>query len=339
MEQVLGSKDCPDGLLGLNLHRSTEFVTNSRGQKLHIRTHACANVKKCKGLVISLHGIGAHISRINQAHWAKSMTETNNYHYVCLDFHGHGHSEGDRAMINNYRDLLDDITSLLNALYRIPSDEVQTHCNISLPPLRAASCPFYVMGNSLGGAVSLLFTHLATSPTTPAEAQGWTGACKGAILASPALSIKKPADIIINILDYVIVPLFPTSHVPHIFTSLKSDDLIWDRPEYIDYVTADGYPVGLSNREPITFKSAQSVLRMSDAINELLPRMGNDMRVLVLMDPNDQVCQFSGVEKLQELSPLNERGLIKVVPMVDGRHDVLTNQMDRAMEIIGQWLS
>ena len=41
----------------------------------------------------------------------------NGYGYICLDFHGHGYSEGTRALINDMGDLEDDCLCLLEVLF------------------------------------------------------------------------------------------------------------------------------------------------------------------------------------------------------------------------------
>ena len=95
------------------LTRSGEYVTNSRGQRLHLRT---AQASSAKGLILYVHGIGAHCSRPNTKYFSSFFTTKLNYHYAAFDFHGHGYSEGERGFINTYDDLLDDLSSVLSAL-------------------------------------------------------------------------------------------------------------------------------------------------------------------------------------------------------------------------------
>ena len=316
------------------LTRSGEYVINSRGQRLHLRT---AQASSAKGLILYVHGIGAHCSRPNTKYFSSFFTTKLNYHYAAFDFHGHGYSEGERGFINTYDDLLDDLSSVLSALYR-ESDKPagESHHQVNLAPLLPSDCPFFLFGNSMGGGVTLLFTHLLTHcPPPDAAHPRYSVACKGCILSAPALQISKPPAAILALLDWVVAPLFPTAAVPSVFSSLKSDTLVWDSDDYISYIQRDP----LANNAPIVFRTAQSVMRLCEAVQGAMPLIAAaDLRILVFMDPEDKICQFQGVCMLQEVSPIALRGDVKVVPMVDGRHDLLTNRMDEVAEVVEQWL-
>ncbi len=49
-------------LRSLTLPQSSEFVTNGRGQRLHVRTRQTSH-EQPKGVVVFLHGLHAHCSR------------------------------------------------------------------------------------------------------------------------------------------------------------------------------------------------------------------------------------------------------------------------------------
>lgn len=126
-----------------------------------------------------------------------------NYALVCLDFHGHGYSEGTpRAYVDDFGHLLDDATCLIREVY---SDSLDLHeCGFnehvsghhkhrnnsksvateksqhersdtseqqqqtpSVYNLRANKVPFHIMGQSMGGAVAirlgLYYQQLATT--------------------------------------------------------------------------------------------------------------------------------------------------------------------------------
>lgn len=339
-EEVAKAKKRGD-LLGLTLPKSEEWVRNSRGHRLHVRTWA-AKVPQAKGLVLSLHGMGAHCSRPNSTYLARAITETLGFHFVSFDFHGMGRSEGERGMLHDYNHLLDDVNCVLEALYRSAATG-EGEGEIRLEPLKAASCPFYLMGNSLGGAVALSFTHKASSPTTLEEAKLWSGACQGCILLSPALNVRKPAAPVLSVLDWVVVPLLPSYPIPSFFTSISDDSLTWESEEYREYIYADDDSAGgLSRRGSPSFKTAQSILRLCEHIEEIVPLLGKAnpaLRVLILIDPDDKVVLFSAVERLQEEAPLSkEEGRVKVVPMPGGRHDLTVNRLDEVYEVVSEWL-
>ena len=327
-------------LLSLTLPKSEEWVKNSRGEKLHVRTCA-AKAPQAKGLVLSLHGMGAHCSRPNSTYLARAIMEKLGFHFVTFDFHGMGRSEGERGMLHDYNNLLDDVSCVLGALYRSAAPG-EGEGEIRLEPLKATSCPFYLVGNSLGGAVALSFAHKASSPTTLEEAKLWSGACQGCILLSPALNVRKPAAPVLSVLDWVVVPLLPSYPIPSFFTSVSDDSLTWESEEYREYMLADDDQAGgLSRRGAPTFKTAQSVLRLCEHIEEIVPLLGKanpTLRVLVLIDPEDRVVLFSAVERLQEEAPLSKEGRVKVVPMPGGRHDLTVNRLDEVVEVVSEWL-
>ena len=332
----------PEGLASLSLAASEEWVTNSRGLRLHVRT-ATSKTAGAKGIVVFVHGIGAHCSRPNWTLLSKYFTESLGYHYAAFDFAGHGYSAGLKGYIGSPEDLLDDLSSFLDVLYR-PSSSSSDSSQVKLPALDPSNTPFFLLGSSMGGAVSLLLAHLATqSSDVKREAlrgvAHWGRACSGCILSAPALLISKPPAAIIFVLDWIVSPLLPTALLPAAFSSSKPDSLTWELDAYGDYVQADP----LSRSGPLMFRTAGSVVRLIDAVGDAVPAIGGGsgeggLRVLVLMDPDDGICLFAGAERLQEMSPLAARGGVKLVPMPGARHDVLTNRMDEAVEVVAQWL-
>lgn len=371
----------------LNLPQSPEFVINSRGQRLHVRTSASQG--PCKGLVVNLHGYGAHCSRVNFSALSSHFTSMQ-YHYVAFDFHGHGYSEGERHFIADHRHLLDDLGSVLAALYReeeqkTPSPALapiaaaataatttDAHApapasaappaaagdsqplNILLPPLLTCT-PFYLLGSSLSGALSLLYAqHLCNPPekTAPeggvfcmpaqgAQASGppreptWRSAFRGCILVAPALALKKPHAIVLSLLEYVVVPLVPTMLVPSWIGAQLPDSQTWESPGYIAYVVSDkAENGGLSSGSGICFRTAQSVLKMGDEVQANLPH--SDFPVLILHDPNDAICLYSGSDRARGLVP--DPAKVELVDMPGALHDVLTNRLDEALGKIDAWL-
>ena len=340
-EVATAAESGPEALRALSLPRSQEFVTNSRGQRLHVRTQGCCSkgLDPVKGIVIYVHGVGAHCSRPNFTALSTAFRERMGYHFAALDFHGHGYSEGDKGLVSSHDHLLNDVSSFLTVLYRhadADADAPTTNFKVNLPPLDPVTCPVTLLGNSMGGGVSLLFAHLCCSSSSSSSEDRYMSACRGCILSAPALLVSKPPPVVLALLDWVVAPLFPTSPVPPIFSTLKSE-MIWESDDYIAYVKADDV---LSNTSPIMFKTAQSIVRLCDQVQETLPLLSKDykMRILVMHDPDDKVCLFQGVEQLQELAPLAATGAVKVVPMPGGRHDLLTNRIDEATEIIAQWM-
>jgi pimeloyl-ACP methyl ester carboxylesterase len=101
----------------LNIPQSEEFVVNNRGQILHCRSYwPKAGDSPAKAVVVYCHGYSSHINRPAQEYTSTSLNEIG-YAYITIDYHGHGYSEGDRSLIESYDNLMDDILSLLFALF------------------------------------------------------------------------------------------------------------------------------------------------------------------------------------------------------------------------------
>ena len=337
-----------NSMKGLSLPKGLEFVTNGRGQRLHVRTRLAASDPsngRPRGLVLYLHGMHSHGSRINFTTLAREINSMG-FHYAALDFHGHGYSDGHPGVITSHLDLLDDVESFLSVLYRDPNVERANapQFHVDAAALDPQSCVFYLLGSSMGGGVALVLAHMCCSRASPANADRYSTACRGCILAAPALQVKLPwfaPSFIVPplkfIMNWAVLPLVPSLGLPEstITTSSAATHAIWDTDEYISYVNADA----ASFRGALYFKTLFAIFGLSDAALAAIPQLTHDsMRILVLMDPDDAVTDFAGVQNLQQAAPIAARGRVSVVQMPRGRHDILTNRIDDAVEAIAAWL-
>lgn len=155
--------------ISLALPKSDEYVINSRGQRLNVRTYTgdSSSGWKARGVVVYIHGYAAHISRPPQPLLAQAFNRRG-FAYAGVDFHGHGYSEGDRALVLSCDDLIDDVMSFMLLLYsRGPAGSrtanggeaaisVSGKLNFYAPP----NIPFWLMGSSMGGGCSVLVGNL-----------------------------------------------------------------------------------------------------------------------------------------------------------------------------------
>jgi len=479
VRQAVSNQGAP---LSLNSPESEEFVINSRGQKLHVRSSWPSTRSETKrdprGLVVFLHGYASHINRPTHVYLAEKYN-AQGMAYVGLDFHGHGYScydqREERALVTDYEHLIDDVFSLLKAIFALhheyepfssssysssssssvagsgvgddtgsvvssvlpsappPSAAAAAHTNRfaphwSLDVKCKAGTPFFLIGNSMGGAVAVLVANelqairaglveemmaneatitrsTSTSPTSQnksaAESEetregsssgGGTGGggkkskrgveetqClnvfgtdkkkiyfdvnagkrlaqgfSGCVLASPACSVNKPNPVILAIMEYVIVPLFPSTSIPSMVNKNMEDSAIWKSRDYVAYVQADGYDNGgLSWTENIRFKTASQILAMSSRVEEEMSSVS--FPFLIFHDPQDRVCAYAGVERLVSLAvtPCTTHSLSSgggstsierndnklLVDMIDGRHDIITNDLHTFLETSSAWMS
>lgn len=335
-----------DALQRLSLPKSSEFVTNGRGQRIHVRTQLAAQ-ETCKeapkGIVVYLHGLHSHGSRIICSALAAELNAIG-FHFAALDFHGHGHSDGQPGVVASHSDLIDDAHSLLAALYRGPSAAAPcpAHC-LHAPPL-PASCPFFLLGSSMGGAVALVLANMCCSTVPPASPHPYSSACCGAILLAPAIRIKlpwfAPAFILSPFkaaLRWLVLPLSPSSVLPGSFKKASAPEHpIWDTEEYIAYVDADP----ATYHGDLHLSTLCSIIDLSHAALDAASALQHhSLRVLAFMDPADAVTDFSGVQALCSTAAAACDGRVTVVEMPGAKHDVLSNRADAVLQRMAAWLT
>lgn len=336
-----------DALHRISLPKSHEFVTNSRGQRIHVRTQSASATgysdSSHRGVVIFLHGLHSHCSRANFEVLAPKFNNLG-FHFAALDFNGHGHSDGVPGLIASHHDLIDDAASLLAVLYRDgSSDSGAGSFHVDAAPLDP-STPFFLLGSSMGGAVSLVLAHMCYSRARGPQTDRYSAACRGCILAAPAISIKLPwfaPNFIVSPLKFAmrwaVLPLMPSLTIPKAFKKgCARDHPIWDTEEYISYVDAD--PATYHGDLHVT--TFFSLLDLSAASLAAIPELNHDtMRILAFIDPEDQVTDFAGLRVLHGAAPIAAAGRVRVIEIADAKHDIITNRMDEVFETIAAWLT
>ena len=204
---------------------------------------------KPKAIIVYLHGYAAHSNRPGQTYMSSQFTEKG-FGYVCFDFHGHGYSEGLRALVSSLDNLLDDCLSLLSALY---SDEgyadESSASNRKKFHLKnyAQNVPFFIFGHSMGGSTAVALGHYISDKTNDFRTNDdkkllISNHFSGCLLFCPAIDVKVPAPIIVTIMDYLIVPIFGHYSVPEFIQPTSSNrHEVWRNPHYTTYIQRDGY--------------------------------------------------------------------------------------------------
>ena len=76
-----------------NLPKGDNFLVNSRGQRLHVRTFLPADggkAEEVKALLVWSHGYAAHVNGPTVAKVMKGMNESG-FAVIAIDHHGHGY--------------------------------------------------------------------------------------------------------------------------------------------------------------------------------------------------------------------------------------------------------
>ena len=187
----------------INLPRTEEFVMNSRDQKLHVRTSWPASTVPLRGILVYCHGYGGHCSRP----WVPYLCEqlhAKGFAFVGLDWHGFGYSEGVvKALVGGVDDFVDDVMSLLSALYATNQHTGKLHRTAT------PTTPFFLTGFSMGGpAVALTASHIMRSEPVLAPL------FKGCVFIAPAFEVKRPNAITAAVLQNLVVPCFGSTPIP-----------------------------------------------------------------------------------------------------------------------------
>lgn len=332
------------GPAAVHLPRTDEFVTNNRGQRLHVRSVWPADLASTKCCVLAMHGYGAHSNRptfraLGEALCGSSIA------FISFDFHGHGYSEGERGLVEAPVNLVDDALSVLLALYAPATSGLTS--KVTRPP---ADLRLFIMGHSMGGGTSLVVSHLlGRSPQTIARTPFFdfhvdtivsniSPCFQGAVLLAPVSGASVVPGIVRHMLLRPLSCLFPKACLPACLLDENStNSRVWSSPTYRCYIEADGFPanpMGLSYGGNMRFSTGASILALGDIVKATLTHAV--FPFLVLHDPvGDITLPITGSEALLAASPSDDKVLIHVP---DALHDLLANKPKAVIQILVDWL-
>jgi len=336
-----------------NLEESSEYVINPRGQKLSVRTALPPAGVAVRGYVLFLHGYCAHGSRPVHTHLTTAFTSAG-YGYITLDFHGHGRSEGERAVVRDAWDLVDDALCLVLALHGDDATHLQSAQTNRLlgaqSSLRtriptASAAPLYLLGHSMGGGAAILVgaaLRRGGAPTAfgrenAAALQRIARSFGGAMLFCPLIDINLPP-ILKHALLTPLLCCCPGAALPAFLSnSVGASDKIWATQTYRDYCASDQWPAnpaGLSYGGRMHLSTLHSLMSMSELVLALLPDVC--FPFVIFHDPEDQVCRFAGSLRAKALAQSKHK---EVQDMPNTLHDVLANDLHGSVSRMLRWLA
>ena len=188
----------------INLPRSTNFMVNRRDQRLHFR-YFLSDLESTHSVVFFLHGYSGHSSR-PEVQKAAAILTNGNRTLFCLEFAGHGYSEGVRALITSHEDLVQDAEQFIR---RIMGGEMYNnedfHCELSIDQWKAIQKKhFYIMGQSMGGGVTVFLAQKLEN------VYGF----RGSVLLAPSLSTSMPHWLIVAVLENTVGTCLPEAEMP-----------------------------------------------------------------------------------------------------------------------------
>ncbi|CAN0264366.1 unnamed protein product [Ascophyllum nodosum] len=321
--------------LDFNLPKGDQFLVNSRGQRLHLRAFLPVSGDP-KAVIFWFHGYAAHVNGPTFQKFTKGIT-AKGFVVVALDQHGHGYSDGDRVLIRNYHHLLDDAIGVLDVITQGKEDGEQGVLGIGADVRRTLSkLPFFLSGQSLGGAVSLL---MALRLRADAARTGAASRLLGVMTNCPAIIAKPPPKPVLMILKYIIAPIFPKTQVPSFLDTVSVPELTWTTEESMKMGALDkiDQPGGLGWPGNMRLGTGSQLVDMVNTLESRLTEV--DFPFLVLHDPEDGVVKFEGTRKLMKSNTTPEetpRGR-ELKEMSGKKHDLLSNATEDMLEAYVDW--
>eukprot|EP00128_Syssomonas_multiformis_P018220 Colp12_sorted_trinity150504_noHs@21786 len=255
---------------------------------------------------------------------------------VAVDMQGHGYSEGERCLMLKHDDMVRDVLQVVRCFENEDRDKElvfeEHESSFKRSDLTTfKKLPFFLMGSSMGGAVSTLSGQAmhSQSDTYPNF--------KGAILLAPALSFKMPNWLLVETLRYTVGTCTPDAQMPEFLSNVNDNSLTFKHPESLAYSEADtwGNPGALGWNLGMRWGTALMFIDLAAALRETLSQVAYPF--MILHDPGDQVCSIDGSRNLlaQSRTAEDKKKLIEVPGYL---HGVLANETEACCDYALEWM-
>eukprot|EP01039_Chlorochromonas_danica_P004473 gene4473-4900_t len=334
----------------LNSGRSSEYVINHCGQKLHLCCHwpttttttssstSPSSAQQPAAAILFLHDYAYHANRPTEKYMAMQFN-SRGIIFVTMDFHGHGYSEGVRGLLSNSDDLIDDILSVLLALYSSVATSCQHKVEHSL-----AGHPLFLMGCGMGGGSALLASNILTLDE---DARILTSYAREHLQiikerVSPYFRGTLTACPLVRLPGYVrrmssLGRLLPNSSFPNLFRDDKEwCQVFWISERYQQYVLNDRYPQiphGLTYWGPTHLAALMALASLAMKVESSMEQIS--FPLYVFHDPQDALLDIKNSCRLVHVAASLDKKLEKVD---FGRHDPFTNRPDLLFLLSLQWM-
>lgn len=219
-----------------------------------------------RALVALAHGYAEHIGRYR--HVIEALV-AHGYVVAALDHHGHGQSEGPRAVTQDFDRYIQDFHHLVE---RVRADVPTLH--------------LVVMGHSMGGLIAVRYT-LAHQPTVAAL-----------VVSGAALQVGEETSPLLKKVSGLLARLIPNVPLlPHQNHELSRD------PAIFDHFMSD--PLNYTGR--VKTALAYQLLSTSDATRRQLGALTVPM--LIMHGTDDRLTAPSGSQRLYEMARSEDKTL------------------------------
>ena len=371
------SPTCGSILPKLVLSKSDEFVFNSRGERLHVRSTWPTDENAIRGVILSLHGYCAHINRPAHSLLSESLVGQG-WVYVTVDFHGHGYSDGEhRAFVADPMHLVDDALSVILAIFEGEWEDDserealnKRHFSLSQRIIRRECVekkplPLYLMGQSMGGGTAFLAAQILQGLIAEGERDGsnnvpfLTGKERlhlkhiaqthfhGVILFSPLLQLPSFGSKVANVFSLylsLVSSIGQDSHT-HTLPSWVIDEnedkglsTIWSCPLYRDYIASLDT---LSYKGNTRFGTLVSLNELTNIAQKHITGSGEGERVSIeypVLILHDPKDAIVDYAGSEALFERVRNGGKKMIVIENGGHDVIVNALSISVECVCNWL-
>eukprot|EP01147_Barroeca_monosierra_P003197 gene3197-5926_t len=253
---------------------------SKQGSRLDARKWLPEDLSKAKALIFLAHGYAHHIDAFQNKVGAQALMEQG-FCVFGVSHLGHGNSDGLRALVKDYHDLINDFVEYIQAMHR----ELEE---------KGVSLPCFIIGQSMGGAIALL----ASSPNSPVRSL-----LKGVILLAPMCKIADEMmlpDWIINAMYWsaFIIPWAPITPVE------PTERLCFKDPKALEESMRD--PLGYHSRPRLM--TAYQMLQMIKEVQRLIPQY--EAPFLVLHGKADVVTSPQASQDLHDQSVSEDKSIV-----------------------------
>ena len=189
--------------------------------------------------------------------------------------------------------------------------------------------PFFVMGNSFGGALTLflsikLYGHYRF---------------KGGIMLAPSLEFKTPNPVISGLMELTYATFAPNDEMPDwVMKPREQRAITWQEEVVQQQTDLDkwGNPGALGWGHNMKWGTGLMFIRMSETIRSNFSALKSPF--LIVHDPYDKVCSIRGSRDLidQAATPSDKKVLIEVPGYF---HALLLTHTDEVCDIVNDWIS
>lgn len=316
------------------------------GHQLHVRAvlpPGDEDGSTVEAVLLYCHGLNSHVNSSAYAGGFYPKLAGEGFAVFAVDIMGHGYSEGERSLIDDWNVVFEDLERFLEALMGVSkaaSDDAEIHIDISAKALaHIRKLPVVITGVSMGGMIGMhIGLRLQRSATL-------SNRFKGGVFGCPALVVDLPPKPVQCLLRAFVVPLCSTREMPPVVSSSSksrasdSYDLMDPKQRMAAEMDmrdcATRFPGhGLSWHQPMRWGTAGAFSTLYLQTDDHMSQV--QFPFLLLHDPDDKVCFYAGSEKLMQLSPSKDKTLQPV--SAGGKHSLPMVVQDLFITSMISWI-